>query len=312
MLLGVCQAVLPGRCIHDAALRRDRQHFEKNFPNCLGALPFAHVALRTKIETMADVPAATGGPGRFVDGAALGFSGFSGFRMSLDRPEDGVELPHTQVTLVFQFGDPVVVGQADHACGARSVIVGLAEMPTPTRSSGTVDCIEVRLSPASAFGILGGMTMTELADGPRDLSAVFGRATDRAVDRASGAVEWAVRFRIVDSLLRSRQTGRQVAPEVLEAWSMLRASGGQASVRELCVATGWSANRLRSRFESQIGLTPKRAGRLIRFERASSMLRNGTSPVETAIGCGFADQSHLHREVRAFADLTPSELAIHQ
>ncbi len=101
-----------------------------------------------------------------------------------------------------------------------------------------------------------------------------------------------------------------VAPEVREAWSLLVATGGQVSIRELSAVTGWSANRLRARFAAQIGITPKRAARLIRFERAHVSLSSGRSPIDTAIACGFADQSHLHREVKEFAGVTPAKLAL--
>jgi AraC-like DNA-binding protein len=251
------------------------------------------------------------GVGSFVDGATFGFPGFSGFRMSLDGTQDSVEMPHTQVTVVFQFGDPVVVGGSGQTCGERAVTIGLSNSPTPTRSAGTLDCVEVRLSPVTAFALFGGATLANVVGGPVvDLAAVLGKCIDRAVEQAAEADGWSARFGIISDLFRLLQTERQVAPEVREAWSLLLATGGRASIAELSAVTGWSTNRLRTRFEAQIGMTPKLAARLVRFERAHASLISGRSPVDTAIACGFADQSHLHREVKAFSGVTPAKLAV--
>jgi AraC-like DNA-binding protein len=257
-----------------------------------------------------DFSAAPGELTQFVDGVSCGFPSFAGFRMAVDKAAISDELPHTQVTVLFQLGDPVSVGRANDATNARALIVGLAEGPTPTRSEGLLDCVELRLSPIAAFRFLGGMPMTEIAGRPTDLSSVFGNRLEAAIEQAVLAPTWKQRFEIVFDACESLPTVRSAAPEVREAWTTLVKTGGTASVRELCAPTGWSANRLRTRFEAQIGLTPKRAARLIRFERAHKMLAGGMSPIDTAVACGFADQSHLHREVQSFATMTPAQLAV--
>ncbi|MEV4112185.1 hypothetical protein [Nonomuraea sp. NPDC049695] len=38
---------------------------------------------------------------------------------------------------------------------------------------------------------------------------------------------------------------------------------------------GWSRKRLWSRFRSQLGITPKRAARLVRFDHAAHLLAAG-------------------------------------
>ena len=60
---------------------------------------------------------------------------------------------------------------------------------------------------------------------------------------------------------------------------------------------------------TQIGLPPKRAAQLIRFDDAAHRLATGTAAVEVADACGYADQSHLHRDARLFAGMTPAGVA---
>ena len=86
-------------------------------------------------------------------------------------------------------------------------------------------------------------------------------------------------------------------------------SHGRVRVDGLADEVGWSRKRLWSRFRSQLGITPKRAARLVRFDHAAHLLAAGHAAAGVAAESGYVDQSHLHREVRAFAGLTPSAVA---
>jgi methylphosphotriester-DNA--protein-cysteine methyltransferase len=65
-----------------------------------------------------------------------------------------------------------------------------------------------------------------------------------------------------------------------------------------------------SQFRSQVGITPKRAAQLVRFDRAAHRLAAGQSIAEVALDTGYVDQSHLHRDVMAFAGVTPAAVAV--
>jgi AraC-like DNA-binding protein len=126
--------------------------------------------------------------------------------------------------------------------------------------------------------------------------------------RASGS--WAERFAIAEAaLVRRCQAGRAADPEVAFAWRQMVTSRGQVRVEGLAAEAGWSRKRLWSRFRSQIGLTPKRAAQLIRFDHAAHRLAAGDSAALVAAETGYTDQSHLHRDVMAFAGVTPTAVA---
>jgi AraC-like DNA-binding protein len=80
-------------------------------------------------------------------------------------------------------------------------------------------------------------------------------------------------------------------------------------VERLAGELGWSRNRLWSRFRTQVGLTPKRAAQLVRFDHAAHRRAAGHSPAVVAADAGYADQSHLNRDAMAFAGLTTSAVA---
>ena len=103
-----------------------------------------------------------------------------------------------------------------------------------------------------------------------------------------------------------------IAPEVRYAWRTLLATRGAVSVAELAEETGWSSRHLDNRFRSEIGLTPKAAARVIRFDRARRMLMHrvgsGAAPAlaDLAAAGGYYDQAHLAREFRGLAGVPPS------
>ena len=84
---------------------------------------------------------------------------------------------------------------------------------------------------------------------------------------------------------------------------------GRVRVERLASEVGWSRKRLWTRFRSQIGLTPKRAAQLVRFDHAAHRLAAGQSAASVAADGGYVDQSHLHRDVVAFAGVTPAAVA---
>ena len=106
--------------------------------------------------------------------------------------------------------------------------------------------------------------------------------------------------------------------EVAWAWRRLVRSGGRVGVRELAADTGWSRRHLLTRFRGQVGLAPKTAARVLRFQRAARLLVPATvydgrpthpapSVTEVAAACGFADHAHLVHEFHALAGCTPTE-----
>ncbi|MFI7150220.1 helix-turn-helix domain-containing protein [Nonomuraea sp. NPDC050022] len=112
------------------------------------------------------------------------------------------------------------------------------------------------------------------------------------------------------ALARQADAGRAVDPEVTFSWRQMVASRGRVRVERLVTEIGWSRKRLWSRFRAQVGLTTKRVAQLIRFDHAAHRLAAGHSAALVAAESGYADQSHLHRDVMAFAGMTPTAVAI--
>lgn len=72
--------------------------------------------------------------------------------------------------------------------------------------------------------------------------------------------------------------------------------------------SGLSPARLVSAFRAQVGTSPKRFARIVRFRRALDLLHeSGRSVTDVALVAGYFDQPHLHGDFRELAGMTPGE-----
>ena len=64
---------------------------------------------------------------------------------------------------------------------------------------------------------------------------------------------------------------------------------------------GWSTRNMQRHCAAVYGYGPATVRRVLRFRRAVAMLRAGVTVADAAAAAGYADQPHLHREVRVLA-----------
>jgi AraC-like DNA-binding protein len=152
-----------------------------------------------------------------------------------------------------------------------------------------------------------GAAVADLGGAVVTLDELCGRAAARMSEQLGELSCWEDRFALTDAWLARRcAAAPRVAPEVAWAWRGIVAGRGMVRIEQLAAELGWSRKRLWSRFQAQIGLPPKRAARLVRFDHAVHGLVAGQDAAGVAADGGYTDQSHLHRDVVAFTGLTPA------
>lgn len=231
----------------------------------------------------------------------------AGFRARAEGRVETRLVPYPALTLVIDLGEELLVHDAAGQSKHGSVAAGIA--PGSIHGGGrSIECLQMRFSPVAAYGVFG--NAAELSGNVVALDDLWGPEAGGFEEQLSAARSWDARFALVMADLRHRgEAQRAVDPEIAVAWHQLTTSHGLIRIADLSSELGWSRKRLWSRFTSQVGLTPKRAAELVRFDHAALRLAAGHSPARVAADCGYADQSHLHREVRAVAGLTPSAIA---
>lgn len=231
----------------------------------------------------------------------------AGFRAHTADPVDLQTVPYPAVTLGFDLGDGLLVEGAGGRPRPGSVVVGLAPAGVRARGRG-IECVQVRLSPVVAHAVLG--ATAELGGTVVALDDLWGRHAVRLQEQLRAAESWDERFALIEAaLVRRFETGWAVDPQVAFAWEHMTMTYGRVRVERLAAEAGWSRSRLWSRFRAQIGLSPKRAAQLVRFDDAVHRLAAGHRATEVAAESGYADQSHLHRDVMAFTGTTPTAVA---
>jgi AraC-like DNA-binding protein len=173
--------------------------------------------------------------------------------------------------------------------------------------------LELWLAPLGAYRLLG-LPMDALTGQLVDLTDVLGTGSRRLADQLRDTPSWQQRFRRLDAyLLQRARTGPDPAPEVAWAWRRLTATGGTLPIRRLAGEVGWSHKHLITRFKQQIGLPPKTAARLVRFDAVWRRL--ATHPParwdQLAADSGYADQAHLIRDFHQFTGATPAAFLAH-
>jgi AraC-like DNA-binding protein len=175
-----------------------------------------------------------------------------------------------------------------------------------TRESASV--VGVHFRPGYA-GVVLGVPPGELTDRHLDLDELWGRRARELRERLCAATTTEQRFAILEAELVSRLDQRHVHPAVTYALDVLARPHVGVRVRDVAQCAGLSQRRLIELFTAAVGLTPKRFGRVLRFQRATALARSAAFDwTRVAHECGYYDQAHLIRDFRELAEVTPSDL----
>ena len=109
--------------------------------------------------------------------------------------------------------------------------------------------------------------------------------------------------------LASGEPANETAPWSLPQLRHVTASLGQgAAVTDVARDIGWSSRTLQRQCAAVYGYGPATLRRILRFRRAVRLLDDGEPSADVASAVGYADQPHLHREVRGLAGMSLATL----
>jgi AraC-like DNA-binding protein len=238
---------------------------------------------------------------------------YRGFRDDAPAPVVQREPPSACVPVVIDLGagwHVAAPAEGYRRERLRGFAAGMHDSFALVEAAGPALGVQVDLSPIGARRLLG-VPMHELKNRVVPLDDLLGREAGALRERLGEARCWGERFAIIDGVLATRlENARTVSPGVEWAWARLEVTGGAVPIGALARELDWSRKRLIARFRDEIGLTPKRAARVLRFQALLGHLRAGRVRgwADLAVECGYADQSHLVHDVRRFAGVAPTQL----
>jgi AraC-like DNA-binding protein len=240
-------------------------------------------------------------------------SHYAGFHANGLAPGTHAGIPSRHIHLIIGLGegrdgliDVVQMPNAKQCTGAFPALVsGLQDAPATVRHDGVFYGLHVFLRPLAARAIFRASSV-ELASCVFDLSDVWGRAADRLIGRLKTAPTWQQRFAILDEELARTVIPIAAPREVTWAWGQLAQAKGSISIEGLARDMGWSRRHFSERFRAALGVAPKTAARIFRFESACRLIKDERpSLADAAVACGYHDQAHMTREWNALAGCTP-------
>ena len=229
-------------------------------------------------------------------------------------PGINTTLPSRHAHLIISLGAPInvlqVFNQVQPAARFSALVTGLHDGFATIERTSAWEGLHVFFHPLGLRAILG-VTAAELACGAVELFDIVSRDASELMERLSNTRDWQARFAILNEVFTRRLTSAGGSPHIAHAWRQLTASHGRHSIASLAHEIGWSRQHLSDRFRAELGVTPKTAARIFRFERACGLISNFRLPLaDIATACGYADQAHMTRDWSAFTGTTPKNWTV--
>ena len=227
-------------------------------------------------------------------------------------------LPDGCPELVIHFGERFERLSADGTVERQSDLLFAGQLTgqIALRPTGVVATLGIRFRPGSAAAILHmpQFTLVGTTLGVDVLDQNLYRGLSKIRDAAASLDEAVI---AVQRYLCGRLDSHWLDPRVLAAVALVQRRGGQIAIEVLARHVGTTRRHLERRFESLVGISPKRLARIVRFQRALGMLNArpempdlhlpAMSGVTAALECGYADQPHFIRDFTELAGCAPGE-----
>jgi AraC-like DNA-binding protein len=221
-------------------------------------------------------------------------------------------LPSGALTFIISLAEPVDIAAMPSGVQGpgkfQAFIGGMHETPAYIRQHGFQHGLSLEMTPLGSRTLLG-LPAGELANTVVSLDDLVGPPARDLVDRLAAARGWRERFAALDEVLVGwlKEPSRSV-PEVKRAWEMLVSTAGRLEVSRLAGEVGYSRRHLAALFHRELGLAPKAAARVLRFERSRRLIAGPERPnlALVAAAAGYYDQAHMTREWTEIAGCAPS------
>ena len=234
---------------------------------------------------------------------------YAGYRLS--RLPGGVHigLPSGSVRLIISLGRPLEVIQMPNATQrplvSHAVVSGLQDRPAIIRRNVEESGVSICIKPFGVRAILGiqGADISSLAV---TLNELWRASADDLVAELVLAKTWNERFAILDRVFLARLIPVRPPSTISWSWERLIQRHGTLTVARLANDAGYSRRHFGRQFRDHIGISPKAASRLLRFEHACGLIAARSMKLaEVAMACGYFDQAHMTRDWHALAGCSP-------
>ena len=187
-------------------------------------------------------------------------------------------------------------------------LLGPTSGPVRVKANGPVHVVGAGLLPPAWVSLLGA-DAERWADRAFNGADLFGEKAAQLHEAMLAASDADERFRIlcafIDDMTRRTDPEQIAFTQMVDSWLI---DSLDPQVEALVTRSGLSMRQLERMAKRYYGLPPKTLARKYRALRAASALARGEDLDDAGLGDSFYDQSHLIREVKRFAGLTPKQI----
>lgn len=190
----------------------------------------------------------------------------------------------------------------------RTILLGPTSGTVRGVGTGPMHVVGAGLLPPAWVAMMG-KRADDAVDRALDAEQLFGEGTARLFEAVSATPCTDERFRLISTFIadavRNADPAQIAFTHIVDAWLT---SSPDPQIDALVEAAGVSARQLERLTRRYYGLPPKTLARKYRALKAATLIARGEDIGANGIADSFYDQSHLIRELKRFAGLTPQQI----
>lgn len=229
----------------------------------------------------------------------------------LKAPKQRV-VPDGCIEMCFILGDDIkrFTSETDFIIQPRTMVFGQITKPYYIQPKGYVNTFAVRFYP---YGFANFITrpLHELADKETPLTSLFEENLIRRLEREIiEAPSTEVRIKVVEDFLLGRLTNQSVIDNIVKSTTdALASTKGNASISKILKEDVSKRRSLERKFSTQVGISPKQLGKIIRLQAALKLILDDQEKnlTEVAYESEYYDQAHFIKDFKEFTGTSPKE-----
>jgi AraC-like DNA-binding protein len=215
-------------------------------------------------------------------------------------------LPSTLAVIGIQYGKPMtLLEDGKEKLLSTSGLTGLQSSYREYRSTGGIGTILVRFKPGG-LSCFTPYPLHEFRDANIDLRLLFPpSAVAEMEEKLQAAAEPAERIAAVESFLCSLYRQHSADQMLLHISALLQKQNGLMSIDQLAKDFYISRRTLERKFQTGIGIPPKKFAGILRFQHSIQLRKAGYEYLDIVASGHFTDQAHFVHDFQSFAGCSP-------
>jgi AraC-like DNA-binding protein len=221
-------------------------------------------------------------------------------------------VPDGCIEMIFILGDDIkrYTSENEFIIQPPALVVGQITEPFIIEPTGYVNCFAARFYP---FGFANFVTtaIKNLANKETPIGRLFGeKPAKELAQNIIQAIDTKERIEIIESFLLEKLKKKTTIDGIVKSTvATMLATKGNTSINTILKGHLTNRRQLERKFASQIGISPKQLGKVIRLQSALKLLLNQQTENLTRIAyeSEYYDQAHFNRDFKEFTGINPKD-----